>query len=124
VRVRMSKARRWLVLTSVPAAVALAGCGSMSSTSPVATQRLGVITGMAEQCSGLPDQPAHQVEVIVYKDHHRVVAHQAKLGSHTYRFSLLPGQYEVTTDQSYVVPANVSLRRGQLVHADLISSCD
>jgi hypothetical protein len=78
---------------------------------------------MAEQCSRLPRQPAHQVEVSVYKDH-RVVAHQAKLGSHTYRFSLPAGQYEVTTDQSYVVPANVPLRQGQLVHGDLISGCD
>ncbi len=82
-----------------------------------------MITGMAEQCSGLPGQPTHQIKVIVYRDH-RVVAHQAKLGSHAYRFSLAPGQYEVTSDQSYVVPANVSLRQGQLVHADLISSCD
>ena len=119
----MSKARRWLVLISAPAAVALAGCGSTGITPPVATQRPGVITGMAEQCSGPPGQPAHQVEVIVYRDH-RAVAHQVKPGSHTYRFSLPPGQYEVTTDQSYVVPANVSLRQGQLVHADLISSCD
>jgi hypothetical protein len=111
------------VLISVPAAVALAGCGSTSSTSPVAAQRPGVITGVAEQCSGLPRQPAHQVEVIVYRDH-RVFAHQAKLGSHTYRFSLPSGQYEVTSDQSYVVPANISLRQGQRVHADLISSCD
>jgi hypothetical protein len=39
-------------------------------------------------------------------------------------FSLPPGQYEVSTDQSYAVPANLSLRQGQLVHADLISSCD
>jgi len=78
---------------------------------------------MAEQCSGPPGQPAHQVEVIVYRDH-RAVAHQVKPGSHTYRFSLPPGQYEVTTDQSYAVPANLSLRQGQLVHADLISSCD
>jgi hypothetical protein len=123
VHVRMSRARRWLVLISVPAAVALAGCGSTSSTSPVATQRPGVIAGMAEQCSGLPGQPTHQIKVIVYRDH-RVVAHQATLGSHAYRFSLAPGQYEVTSDQSYVVPANVSLRQGQLVHADLISSCD
>ena len=119
----MLQAPRWLVLMSVPAAVALAGCGSTSTTPPVATQRPGVITGIAVQCSGPPGQPAHQVEVIVYQDH-RIVAHQAKLGSHTYRFSLPPGQYEVATDQSYVVPANVSLRQGQQVHADLISSCD
>jgi len=52
--------------------------------------------GMAEQCSGLPGQPTHQIKVIVYRDH-RVVAHQAKLGSHAYRFSLPPGQYEVTS---------------------------
>ena|SRR5664280_486373 len=118
-----SKARGRMVLISATAAVALAGCGSTSTTPSIATPRSGVITGMAEQCSGLPGQPAHQVEILVYRDH-RVVAHEAKLGSHTYRFSLPPGQYEVTTDQSYVVPANITLRSGQVVHADLRATCN
>ena len=112
-----------LLFIAAPAAVALAGCGSTSTTPPVATPNPGVITGMADQCSGPADQPAHEVNVMVYRGH-VVVAEQAKLGSHAYRFSLPPGHYEVTTDQSSVVPANVSLRQGQQVHADLISSCD
>ena len=115
------KARRWLAVTSVPVAVALAACGGTSSA-PVA-HRQGVITGMADQCSGPPGQPAHQVRAIAYRGR-RIVAEQSKLGSFTYRFSLSSGQYTVTTDQSYVVPVNVFLRPAQLVHADLLSSCN
>jgi len=103
-------------------AAALAGCGGTSAT-PVAVQRQGVITGEADQCSGPAGQPARQVRAIVYRDQ-QIVAEQTKFGSFAYRFLLSPGQYRVTTDQSYAVPVNVSLRQGQLVHADLISSCD
>jgi len=116
------KARRWLAIMLLPVAAALAGCGGTSATH-VAAQRHGVITGLAVQCSGPPGQPAHQVRVIVYRGH-RIVAQQTRLGSFTYRFVLSPGQYTVTTDQSYVVPVNISLRQGQLVRADLFSSCD
>jgi hypothetical protein len=81
-----------------------------------------VIAGMAEECSGPAGLPAHPVAVIVRRGN-KIVAQQASLGSYLYRFSLPPGNYLVTTDQSYVVPAQVSLRPNQVVHADLISAC-
>jgi hypothetical protein len=108
---------------AVPAGVALVGCGTTNATPPVQIQQSAVITGLAVQCSGLPAQPAHQVTAIVYRNH-RIVARQTELGSFTYRFALPPGHYTVTTDQSSVVPVNVSLGRGQQIHADLNSSCD
>jgi hypothetical protein len=122
-RMPHSRVRRWLILMAVPVGAALVGCGSTNATPPVQAQRPGVISGLAVQCSGLPGLPAHQVTVIVYRNL-RIVAHRTELGSFTYRFTLTPGQYMVTTDQSYVVPVKVSLGLGQQVRADLISSCD
>jgi len=111
------------MLVTLPAGVALVGCGSTNATPTVQTHRSAVVTGLAVQCSGLPALPAHPVTAFVYRDH-RIVAHRTGLGSFTYRFTLVPGRYTLTTDQSSVVPVEVSLGRGQRLHADLISSCD
>jgi hypothetical protein len=82
---------------SATVAVAVVGCGSTSATPSVAKPHHGVITGMAQQCSGPPGQPAHPVTVILYRDN-RIVIQQNGLGSHTYRLLVPPGEYEVTTD--------------------------
>jgi len=121
-----SRVRRWLILMALPVGAALVGCDSTNATGtpPVQAQRPGVISGLAVQCSGLPGQSSHQVTVIVYRNLRIVVAHRTELGSFTYRFTLTPVQYTVTTDQSYVVPVKVLLGQGQQVRADLISSCD
>jgi hypothetical protein len=94
----------------------------MVSSKP-ATPHLGVLAGTAGECSGPPDQPAHSVQVIVYRGS-RVVENQTKLGSHTFRFSLAPGIYRVTTDQSYVIPVNVVVHSGVVARAAVYAYCD
>ena len=122
-RMPRSRVRPWPILIAVPAGVALAACSGTNAISTAQTQRPAVLAGLAVQCSGLPDLPAHPVTAIAMRDH-RVVAHRTELGSFTYRFVLPPGHYVVTTDQSSVVPVSVSLGQGQHVHADLNSACD
>ncbi len=94
----------------------------MASSKP-AIPHLGVLAGTAGECSGPADQPAHPVQVIVYRGG-RVVENQTKLGSHTFRFSLAPGKYRVTTDQSYVIPVNVVVHSGAVAHAAVYAYCD
>ena len=113
--------RQGLAAVCVAAAFTIASCGS--STTPTASPHLGVLLGVADQCSGPAGEPAHPVQVIVYRDGH-VVVKQTKLGSHRFKFSLPAGQYKVTTNQSYAVPVNVKVQSGQVAHASIFSSCD
>ena len=103
-------------------AVSLAGCGSASTTPRVSTTVHGEVTGLAQQCTGLPRARPTPVEVTLRRDD-RLLARQTQLGSHAYRFSEPPGTYVVTTNQSYVVPVTVRLRAGRVVHADLWAAC-
>jgi len=83
----------------------------------------GVLDGIAGECTGIANLPAHPVQVIVYRGSH-VVIRQSQLGSHPFSFSLPPGKYRVTTDQSYVTPVNVTVSSDQITHAAVLSSCD
>jgi hypothetical protein len=115
--------RRWTVPLALVAAVALGGCGGLTAATKAETPHPGVLAGTAGECSGLPDQPAHPVRVIVYRGS-RVVENQTKLGSHPFRFSLAPGKYRVTTDQSYVIPVNVVVHSGVVAHASVFADCE
>ena len=116
--------RKWTVPPLLAVVVALAGCGGSTAATKAAAPHAGVLAGTAGECSGLADQPAHPVQVIVYRGSH-VVENQTKLGSHPFRFSLPSGEYRVTTNQSYVVPVNVTLHSGQVAHASVLSNgCD
>jgi hypothetical protein len=118
------QAGKWMVPLCLAGALALGGCGSSTASPKTASPHLGVLAGTAGECSGLPGRPAHPVQVIVYRGSH-VVVKQTKLGSHPFRFSLPPGKYRVTTDQSYVIPVNVVLHSGLVAHAAVLStSCD
>jgi hypothetical protein len=114
--------RPMFCLVTAVLAVWLAGCGSASTTPGVSRAVHGEVTGLAQQCAGLPRARPYPVEVTLRKGG-RLLARQTKLGSHTYRFSEPPGTYVVTTNQSYVVPVKVRLRAGQVVHADLWAAC-
>jgi hypothetical protein len=103
-------------------AVSLAGCGRASTTPRVATTVQAEVTGLAQQCTGLPRARPSRVEVTLRLGD-RLLARQTKLGSHAYRFSEPPGTYVVATNQSYVVPVTVRLRAGRVVHADLWAAC-
>ena len=111
-----------LFLATAAIAVTLAGCGRASTTPRVSTTVDGEVTGLAQQCAGLPRARPYPVEVTLRKGG-RLLARQTKLGSHAYRFSEPPGTYVVTTNQSYAVPVTVRLRAGQVVHADLWAAC-
>lgn len=121
-RQRLDDVKSWLTALVVVGSVAIAGCGG-STTAPMPSRPLGVLLGVADQCSGLPGAPPHPVQVIVYRDG-EVVATQTKLGSHHFKFSLPAGKYSVTSNQSYAVPLNVELESGQVAHASVYSSCD
>jgi len=124
VGVERTKLRKWMAPLLFAGALALAGCGGSTASPKTASPHLGVLAGTAGECSGLSNQPAHPVQVIVYRSGH-VVVKQTKLGSHPYRLSLPPGKYRVTTNQSYVIPVNVVVYSGLVAHAAaLISSCD
>ncbi len=114
--------KTWLTALVVVGSVAIAGCGG-STTAPMPSRPLSVLLGVAYQCLGLPGDPPHPVQVIVYRDG-AVVATQTRLGSHHFKFSLPAGKYTVTTNQSYAVPVNVELESGQVAHASVYSSCD
>jgi len=109
-------------LVTAVLAVSLAGCGRASTTPGIAAKVHGQVTGLAQQCAGLPRARPYPVEVTLRRGD-RLLARQTQLGSHTYRFSEPPGTYVVTTNQSYVVPVTVRLRAGQVVHADLWAAC-
>jgi hypothetical protein len=102
-------------------ALCITGSGNAAATSKPETMP-GIITGLAQQCTGAPGEPKHPVQVILLRGS-EVVVRRTKLGSHTYRFSEPPGRYKVTTNQSYVIPVKVTLRSGHVAHADLLSDC-
>ena len=114
--------KTWLTALVAGGSVAIAGCGGLT-TPPMPSRPLGVLSGVADECSGLPGAPPHPVQVIVYRNG-ELVTSQTKLGSHHFKFSLPAGNYRVTTNQSYAVPVNVELESGQVAHASVYSSCD
>ena len=115
----MASMTKWLAGPFIVGALAIASCGS--STAPRASPHLGGLSGMADQCSGLPGGPAHPVQVIVYRGGH-VVVRQTKLGSHRFKFSLPAGQYRVTTNQSAAVPVNVKVHSGQVADVSILAA--
>jgi hypothetical protein len=114
--------RPMFFLVTAVLAVSLAGCDRASTTPRVSTTVDGEVTGLAQQCTGLPRARPSPVEVTL-RGGNRLPARETELGSHTYRFSEPPGSYVVTTNQSYVVPVTVRLRAGRVVHADLWAAC-
>jgi hypothetical protein len=116
--------RRWrLALLGAVCALALVACGGGAASPAPSGQTPGVLAGTAVECSGPAGLPSHPVEVVVSSDGH-VVLRQTRLGSHRFRFSLPPGRYRVTTDQSAVVPVTVTIRSGRTADVEVVSSCD
>ena len=112
----------WLAALCVAGAVVVTGCGGPTSIPIEAPPPHGVLSGVAEECTGpinLPDKP---VQVVVSRDHH-VVVEQTKLGSHGFTFSLPAGKYLVTSNQSYVVPVKVTLQAGRVAHVSVRADC-
>ena len=97
-----------------------AGCGGTSTqgsgTNP------GSVTGIAAMCSGPAGLPPHLVVAKLLQGK-RVVALQTHLGNRSFRFLVPPGKYIVTSDQSYAVPVQVTVRSGTATHANVFSAC-
>ncbi len=119
---RIARMGKWPAAMCVAGAFAIAACGGSTTSPKAANPHLGVLSGMAGECSGSPDAPSHPVEVIIYRDS-RVVVKQTKLGSHSFKSSLPAGQYRVTTNQSGVVPVNVIVQSGGVAHASVFADC-
>jgi hypothetical protein len=73
-------------------------------------------------CGGPAGMPPHLVQARLLQGK-RLIAHQTYLGNYAFRFSVAPGQYTVTSDQSYVSPVQVTVRSGEEVHAYVYSAC-
>lgn len=63
-----------------------------------------MITGTADMCSGAPGEPPHNVQTRLLEGK-RLVGRETFLGSHIFRFSVIPGRYTVTSDHSYATPS-------------------
>ncbi len=100
----------------------LAACGGGPATNPSAS---GVVTGYAEPCVGPFRTQAQISEIpvrVTLEDHSRVVASQTVRGSHTYRLTVPPGRYRISTDAASR-PVDITVHSGGVVRTDLISSC-
>jgi hypothetical protein len=117
----MTSIRTWSAALSIGAVLAIAGCEG-STASGTASRHLGVLLGVAGECSGAPGEPSHPVQVIVSRNG-RVVIKQTKLGSHNFTFSVPAGRYRITTNQSYAIPVNVKVQPGKVAHASIESAC-
>jgi hypothetical protein len=111
----------WAMGLVVGSSMVLAACGGTSG-SPNASPRPGVITGIADMCSGAPGAPPHNVQVRLL-DGKRLIAHQTYFGNHIFRFSVPAGRYTVTSDQSYATPVQVAVQSGEAVHIEVYSTC-
>lgn len=118
----MARVRKSAAALCVAGAFAIAGCGGSTTSPKTASPHLGVLLGVAGECSGEPGAPSHPVQVIVYRGG-RIVVKQTKLGSFNFKFSLPAGQYRVTTNQSGVVPVHVTLQSGGVAHASVFADC-
>jgi len=122
-RASMAGMRKRIAPLCVAGACAIAGCGGSTTSPKAATPHLGVLSGVAGECSGIPGPPpSHPVQVIVYRGS-RVVYKQTELGSFNFKFSLPAGDYRVTTNQSYAVPVNVTVQSGRVARASVFSAC-
>lgn len=100
----------------------LAACGGAATTTAS-----GVVTGVATPCVSLATNEAQianiPVRVTIAKSS-TTIANQTVRGSHTYRFTLPPGHYEVTSDAlGGGHPVSVNVNAGEVVRANLISVC-
>jgi hypothetical protein len=114
------KSQPLLGLGIVSLACIVTACGTNVSPKPVAPH--GFITGTADMCSGAPGQPPHNVQARLLQDN-RIVGHQTYPGNHAFRFSVAPGRYTVTSDQSYAALVHVKVSPGETVHVEDYSSC-
>ena len=121
-RVQRRPRSRWTTGLLLGLMIVLAACGS-TSASPKASVRRGVITGTADMCSGAPGVPPHNVQTRLLEGK-RLVGRETFLGSHVFRFSVVPGRYTVTSDQSYAMPVQVTVQPGEAVHVEVYSACD
>jgi len=110
-------------------ALASAGCGgpSASPSSSSTTVVNGVVTGVATPCHPQAATSAQlaslPVGVTITSDG-KTVGTQTVTGTHTYRFVVPPGTYEVSSSGlGSASPATVTVRPGEVVHADLLSDC-
>lgn len=101
--------------------ISVATCGACSSPTPSAT-----VTGIAEPCVGaLPVAHSYRdipVRVVLFQTT-REVANEVVTGSHTFRFSVAPGAYVVTSNQATVRGQSFALRPRQVGHVDLLTLC-
>ena len=109
--------RQLLLAVLVPLGGMAAGCSAISAAAPV------VIAGTAIPCTGGPtvDSP-RDVEAEVFRDGH-LFAHRTSIGTHDFEFSVPPGSYTVTSNQSYATPVHVSVVSGKTVAVRVLSDC-
>src|ERR1039458_6665467 len=86
----------------------------------------GILTGVAAPCVGLATTAEYArlpVEVAV-NEGSRTVVSETVTGRHTYRFTVPPGRYTISSDE-FQAPLNVRvvLHSGKTDHVDLMPAC-
>lgn len=112
-----------VIVTGVLGLTAAACTGH--NTSSVVAPKLGVVTGSATPCVGAASSYAYRripVRITLTKGS-QIVAHQSGHGTVTYRFSVAPGKFQVSSDQSGTSPVTVTIRSGATIRVDLVSHC-
>ncbi len=116
----MNRGHSWL--GSLALVGLLAACGG--ATNPNAS---GVVTGVATPYVSLAGTNGQIAEIpvrVTIAKNSTTIAHQTIRGSHTYRFSLAPERYNVTSSglgSGHLVTVKVNV--GQVVRANLCSAC-
>lgn len=103
-----------------------AACGSGTSTPVLAgASKTSVITGTATPCVGLTTLgPYDKLPVrVTLETGSQVAAHQSGHGTMTFRFSVAPGQFQVSSDQSGTSPVGVAVQSGKTTRVDLKEHC-
>lgn len=113
--------RRWGWLALCLLGLLLSQCAQKSPPAD------GTITGVAAPCVGVMITPTggNGLSVTVYLTQGgRAVSHQTVRGTHTYRFVVPAGHYVVATHEGGGSrPVLVTVRSGQITHADIPSYC-
>jgi hypothetical protein len=126
--------RRWspavVVVTLSLVGAACGGPSALTRVPPPAHGRPGpspvtAIVGVAWPCVGAGSGAAlARIPVdVVLASPAKVISHEVVPGGTTYRFTTEPGTYVVSSNAPYQRPVTVTVRAGQVIHADLAPPC-
>ena len=103
----------------------IAGLVLLMFATACSSQTTGQVQGQVPLCEGRFGNASLPTTVLVIKHGQTIATQQVRAGDLTrdlYRFTLPPGEYTIVAPSEHN-PVTVTLRRGQLLTADLKSTC-